>query len=438
MSRRSFISNSAVAAAGLVLSATPFARADAKPGSANDSINVAIIGLGAQGRILLDSMLNIPGLRFIAVCDIWAYAQQYGRNKLKRAGYDVNTYTDVDEMLAKEKDLDAAIIATPDVWHSPHTVACLNAGLHVYCEKMMSNTIEGARAMVRAMDESGKLLQIGHQRRSNPRYLHVLRNLITSAKLVGRMTAASAQWNRAVSDDLGWPKAYAVKPDILKKYGYKDMHQLRNWRWYRDLSGGPISDLGAHQIDIFAWFMGVRPSSVFASGGTDYYPHHENYDNVMVIYEFPLELGIARAFYQVQTTTSAGGGYFETFMGDEGTITISENPNFTKVFRENRAPDWDKWVQRNFIRPLKAEQPAKSETVDVRETVAAAAYEIPIVLNKPIHQPHLENFFDAIRGKAALTCDGRHAFESEVPIFKVNDSVAARKVIDFTVEDFSC
>jgi len=441
MHRRDFLATSALATAGLVLTraAAPFAIA--QPGrSPNSEINVALVGLGAQGRILLDSLLNIPGLKFRAVCDIWKYALQYGTNKLKKAGHDVKAYTDIEDMLAKEKDLDAAIIAVPDIWHSPYTVMCLKAGLHVYCEKMMSNTVEGARAMVKAMQTTGKLLQIGHQRRSNPRYIHVYKNLINGAKLQGKFVGANAQWNRAVTDDLGWPKNAPIDDATLKKYGYRDMHQFRNWRWFRDLSGGPISDLGAHQIDIFAWFLGANPATVYATGGVDYYKQHEWYDNVMVLYEFPLDNGArtARAFYQVQTATSSGGGYFENFMGDEGSITISENPKLTKVFREDRAPAWDQWVKRNYLRKTTAPaEPADSKSVvDARETKALAAFEVPIVLNKPIHQPHLENFFAAIRGTAKLNCDGAHAFENEVPIYRVNESIAARKTLAFKPEDF--
>ncbi|MDF9826453.1 putative dehydrogenase [Ereboglobus sp. PH5-10] len=435
--RRKFLAASSLATAGLVLSRTaPFAIA--QPGqSPNSQINVALVGLGSQGRILLESMLNIPGLKFRAVCDIWKYALQYGRNKLKKAGHDVNVYTDIEDMLAKEKDLDVAIIATPDFWHAPHTVACHKAGLHVYCEKMMSNTIEGARSMVKASEAAGKLLQIGHQRRSNPRYLHVYNNLIKSAKLQGKFVAANGQWNRAVTDDLGFPKAYTIDAATLKKYGYRDMHQFRNWRWFRDLSGGPISDLGSHQIDIFAWFLGANPSTVFASGGIDYYKNHEWSDNVMVVYEYPLAHGTVRAFYQVQTATSSGGGYFENFMGDEGSICISENPKLTAAYREDRAPEWDQWVKKNYLRKTAAPpEPETKSVIDVRETKALAAYEIPVVLNKPIHQPHLENFFAAVQGKGKLTCDGRHAFESEVPIYRVNDSVAAKKVIQFKPEDY--
>ena len=71
-------------------------------------------------------------------------------------------------MLANETDLDAVIIATPDFWHAQHTIDCLEAGINVYCEKEMSTTLENAKRMVLTSRETGKLLQIGHQRRSHP------------------------------------------------------------------------------------------------------------------------------------------------------------------------------------------------------------------------------------------------------------------------------
>ena len=214
------------------------------------------------------------------------------------------------------------------------------------------------------------------------------------------------------------------------------MHQFRNWRWFRDLSGGPISDLGAHQIDIFNWFLGTGPKSVMASGGSDYYDTREWYDNVMAIFEYDTAQGPVRAFYQVLTTTSAGGGYFEQFMGDEGSVKISENPKLTKVYREDRAPDWDKWIDLKYLLQSEAAYPAENTTVDVRETAPLVAFDLPVVLNKPLHQPHLENFFGAVRGENKLNCDGEHAFASEAAIFKVNTAVAERATIDMKPSDF--
>ena len=250
---------------------------------------MALLGAGAQGQVLLDAMLRIPGLRFRAVCDIWTeYNQKRVVNTLKKYKFEVNGYEDHREMLDKEKDLDAVVIATPDFWHAPHAIDCLKAGKHVYCEKEMSNTLEGARSMVLAARETGKLLQIGHQRRSHPRYLHCYDKLLGEAKILGRIVTVNGQWNRAVSPDLGWPERYTIPTDRLKQYGFKSMEQFRNWRWYKGLGGGPIVDLGSHQIDIFNWFLGAPPTHVMASGGLDYHDPktHEWYDTVMAIYEY--------------------------------------------------------------------------------------------------------------------------------------------------------
>ena len=439
ITRREFIGASAAAGAGLLLtSCSPDSgqKAATNKTSTLNKINIALIGCGAQGQVLLDSLLVIEGIRLAAIVDIWDYNRNSNVRRLKSQGVEVNGYENYEDLLAHEKDLQAVVVATPDFWHAPITNTCLKAGLHVYCEKMMSNTIEGARSMVKTMRETGKLLQIGHQRRSNPRYIFALNRLVRDAQICGRLTAAQAQWNRAKTDDLGWPKKTDIKPDQLAKYGFKDMHQFRNWRWFKGLGGGPLSDLGAHQIDIFNWWFGMTPKSVMASAGNDYYKNHDWYDNAMVIYEFPLPEGVARAFYQVQTTTSAGGGYFEMFMGDEGTIKMSESPIVTKLYREDRAKPWDDLVAKNYLRTSTVASPSgDADKVDVRETAPLLEYEIPVTFNKKIHQPHLENFFNAINGNAKLNCPAAEAFSSEYVIHKANEAVAAQKMIAITPEE---
>ena len=316
-------------------------------------INVALLGAGAQGQVLTEAMLRIPGLRFRAVCDIWTeYNQKRVVNTLKRFKHEVNGYEDYREMLDKEKAIDAVIIATPDFWHAQHTIDCLKAGKHVYCEKEMSNTLEGARSMVVAARETGKLLQIGHQRRSNPRYIHCYEKLLGEAKLLGRIVTVNGQWNRAVTPDLGAPDRYVIPEAQLTQYGFKDMHQFRNWRWYKGKGGGPIVDLGSHQIDIYSWFLGANPSHVMASGGQLYYEPktHEWYDTVMVVYDYDTPLGPAKAYYQTQTTNGSQG-YFENFMGDQGTLLISESEvnNPGSLYRDPNAPAWDEWIQKGYV-----------------------------------------------------------------------------------------
>lgn len=454
INRRDFLAKTtAGVGAGLVLGAPGILRA--ATASPSNSLNVALVGHGKQGQVLFEAMKNIPGLHFQAVCDIWDYNRQAAVGHVyAHQGHKPTPYADIDEMLATEKGLDAVVIATPDFWHSPHTVKCLEAGLHVYCEKMMSNTIDGARAMVKAMQKSGKLCQIGHQRRSNPRYRYTLDQLINGNKICGQIVNVNGQWNRAVksSQNIAYKPSLTIKPDVLSKYGFKDMHQFMNWRFFRDLSGGAISDLGAHQIDIFNWFLGTVPKSVFATGGNSYFKEREHFDNVMALFDYDTPQGQVRAFYQVLTTTSSGGGYFETFMGTEGTIKISENSSVTEIFKEASpapkdpnapAPDkpiplsWDRFVNRGYLSRKAAAPPpqAAAGVVDSRATAPPEGFTLPGELNKPPHQPHLENFFATVRGESKqLNCDAHHAFLSEAPIYWVNPSALSHQPIVFTKE----
>jgi predicted dehydrogenase len=240
----------------------------------------------------------------------------------------------------------------------------------------------------------------------------------------------------------------------LHRYGFANMHEFRNWRWFKKYAGGPISDLGAHQIDVYNWFLDANPRSVIATGGADYYTSHEWYDNVIAVYEFATPAGLVRASYQVLTTTSAGSGYVECFMGDEGALQMSENPKYTKLFREARAPEWDPWVARGLIqrpgeeaeavvlkpwekpRPKFGAPPSRASVVDVRETAALSSWGIPVTLDKAIHQPHLENFFDAIRQGTPLNTPAEKAFATAVTVLKVNEAVAARQMLTFSPQDF--
>jgi len=442
INRRSFLQSTAAISAGLAFSPYFSSRA---AGGEPDDINVALLGAGAQGQVLMNACRNIPGVRFKAVCDIWAdYNLKRTSRILKAYKHDVNDYQDYQDMLANEKDLDAVIVATPDFWHSPHACASLEAGLNVYCEKEMSNTIEGAKKMVEAARKSGKLLQIGHQRRSNPRYIHCYEKLIKEAQLLGQMTTINGQWNRskAACEDLGFPENAPIDEATLNKYGFESMQQFRNWRWYKGLGGGPIVDLGSHQIDIYSWFLEANPKSVIASGGIDYWKNHDWYDNVMTIYEYETKLGTVRAFYQTITTNS-GQGYFEQFMGLEGTLVISEASARGTVYREVwvDAAKWDPWTQKEYINAIEEEVEEASEdtgvVLDVRESPTPPSYDIPVTMgDKPYHQPHLENFFDAVRGKAKLNCPAEIGYETAVTVLKVNDAVEAGKKLEFKPEDF--
>lgn len=463
LNRRKFLQTTAAAGAGIVLNPAVFA--EGKVGK-NDHINVALIGLGEQCSRLMEAILEkrmdqSDKIRFKAVCDIRPFQLNAWSGRLQRVyKHDATAYENYKEMLEKEKGLDAAIIVTPDWMHAAMTIDCLKAGLHVYCEKEMSNSLEDAKKMVQTAKETGKLLQIGHQRRSNPRYL-AAKKIISEYKLLGKLLNINAQWNRSVSrHKVPLPKEKIwLDEATLKKYGYDSMEQLINWRWYKKFGGGPLGDLGSHQIDVFNWFLGEeKPTSVLASGSNDFYNYEHN-ENVMAIYEYKTKAyGSVRAFYQVLNTTCWGtyGGYHETFMGQFGTLLISERiwgdaqrQNIGWAFLEKYASDmpavkerWDKCVGDDLIGGEYVMPPeVKNKSVlKIGPSVGnqKAFYYHPLLtkLNEKIHQPHLKNFFDAVRGKVKLNCPGEIGYETAVAVLKANEAIAEGKKFNFTAKDF--
>jgi hypothetical protein len=161
----------------------------------------------------------------------------------------------------------------------------------------------------------------------------------------------------------------------------------------------------------------------------------------MVVYDYDTPLGPAKAYYQTQTTNGSQG-YYESFMGDQGTLLISESElNYPgQLYRDPNAPPWDEWIQKGYVSAPKeqeAKAPAASGAIaDVRESVAPDQHTVPVTLRDPYHQPHLQNFFDAVRGKAKLNCPAEVGFESAVSVLKVNEAIEAKSRLSFNPEDF--
>ena len=444
LSRREFVQSAAAVGAGLLVASRGLAQAPSPAAAAGgDLIEVALLGAGTQGRVLMNDCLGIPGVRLRAVCDIWSYSQRYASRSLKsqykRAGHAdwaeaVATYDDYRVMLEKEPDLDAVIVATPDFWHAEHSIACMKAGKHVYCEKEMTNDLATAAAMVKASAETGRLLQIGHQRRSNPIYQQALK-MLREDRICGRLTTCYGQWNRGVQPKLTWPQEYEIPAETLKASGFESMEHFRNWRWYRRYSAGPIADLGSHQIDIFSWFLGADPRRVMAMGDTEYFTDREWHSDVLCTYEYKTAEGSARAFYQVLNTNSYGH-YFERFAGDGGALTLSEDPR--KCYY---VPEPGKELP-GYLASVEKVVHDGVEAVPLLPAIAGLGAEgkaaVEAFQNRNVHQLHLENFVAAVRArdKALLACPGEEAYRTAVAVLKVLPAIEAGGGVPFAPADF--
>jgi len=473
MDRRNFLRNTAYAGTGLALMTSKSAIAQQTSGER--TIKCALIGCGAQGNALRVASKDVPGIQWVAVADIWPYnrtptARRMAIENKHQVEGKVNEYDTIEELLEKEPSIEAVFVATPDFLHAPFSRLALEKGKHVYCEKMMSNTIEGARDMVKAGKENAGIFQIGHQRHSNPRYINLRENVIGKHNMLGRVTHCYGQWNRGVSASapLGVPKGQEIPAEMLAKNGFADMLEFRNWRFFSKFGAGPLSDLGAHQIDMFNWVHKATPVSLIATGGVDYYDgtpdadgvakaKFELPDNVMCIYEYKLPSGTMRAYYQVLTTTGSQG-FYEKHMGINGTAIISEAAAYNQVYAEP-GKDWSEYAVGEHASISKPTDKAKNKfwehdrtwekpkppsygavsVADVRESKALDPWELGVTNNRLPHSYHVQNFIESVQKKdpTHLTCNVMDAFTSCVTVLKAYESISTGSKVIFTPEDFT-
>jgi predicted dehydrogenase len=452
MTRRDLLRATMAAGAGLVAAPTILAATDSAPSAtapAEPDLAVALVGCGTQGLVLIDQAVKIPGVRFKAVCDIWPYSQRYATGRLEAYGQKPAVYADFGDLLTGEKGLDAVLIATPDAFHAEHATACLKAGLHVYCEEPMAPTLAEARGMVLASRAAKRVLAVGYQRRSSPRYL-AARDYLTARKACGSVLAVQGQWNRLVGAGRGWPKDQALPPETLKKYGYDTMDQLRDWLWYEKFSAGPMVRMGGRQLDVFNWFLGGPPRAVLATAArhatakTDWPDAYA----VLLEYDVPLAGGGRQTIlgrYQL-LQGSSHLGYYEEVTGDEGCLRVSEAQPPARLIRETGAdtPAWEKDLAGSRLTALPEMLTSGSIDPDEDEVyVQPPSYALPPsrdyllpVKERPLFQPHLENFFDAVRKGSPVACPGEAGYQALATALAVTRSVKSQARVELKAEDY--
>src|SRR3954468_22323405 len=164
---------------------------------ANDQLQIALIGSGGMGVADTNTAITVPGIKLMAVCDLYDGGRAEAQ---KRWGSDINITRDYREILER-KDIDAVIIATPDHWHRDISVAAMNKGKHVYCEKPMVHDITEGAAVVAAQKQNKVVYQVGSQGLSslgNEKAKQLLKD-----GAIGKMNYAEGFWAR-MSPEGAW------------------------------------------------------------------------------------------------------------------------------------------------------------------------------------------------------------------------------------------
>jgi predicted dehydrogenase len=296
MKRREFVIKSSLASSAALYAPTVLAYGTL---SANETINVGVIGTGDRGGGLIPFINQIPNMQVVACCDIIPFRLSSGLSKVSGKAKGYSDY----KKLLEDKDVDAVLVATPFSTHSKIAIDALKAGKHVYGEKTMAKGYEGIAELVSAADASNGIFQTGHQYHSSRLYSHVV-DEVRNGK-IGKITAFECQWNR----NGNWRRPV---PD-------PKWERMINWRMYREFSGGLLAELCSHQLDFANWVMGAMPEKVMGVGGIDYWKDgRETYDNIHLIYSYPE--GVRASFTCL--TSNAMGDYKVKVMGDKGTYIL--------------------------------------------------------------------------------------------------------------------
>ena len=336
MNRRQFLKSGAVS-----LGALPIARASsfARIAGANDRVRVGVVGFSDRFRSsLLPAFLqHSKDLNFeiVAVSDIWDMRREAGQSHIgKLTGKPVEAVRNNDE-LYERKDIDAVIIATADFQHAQHGVEAVTSGRDAYVEKPLAHNMPDARAIRQAVHDSGRIVQIGTQRRSSPVY-QAAYDYIRSGKF-GEIVSVLMTWN--VNQPGRWRRPKLVAGLREEQVDWKrflpnnhpepfDPRKYLEFRLFWPYSSGIPDQWMVHQIDTVHWFTGFpRPRSVVANGGI-YFWHdgRKNWDTMTAVFDYgPLD-DASNGFQVVYSSrmTNEAGEVKELYYSNGGTLDLDK------------------------------------------------------------------------------------------------------------------
>ncbi|MBL8179418.1 MAG: Gfo/Idh/MocA family oxidoreductase [Bryobacterales bacterium] len=309
---------------------------------ANGAIRIGCIGAGGRAQALLRNIERIPNARIAAVCDVWTENLEKAKQLAGPAAFATRDYRD---LLARQ-DVDAVIIGAPDHQHVPLTSAACRAGKDVYVEKPLTHSRGEEQAVLLAVRETGRIVQVGTQQRSMP-HMKKSRDLVLAGK-IGKVHKAHITWNRNA------PRAaqrYQIDPRTVDWASWLgparaqsfDPYRFRQWRWFSDFGGGIFTDLMVHQIDIVHWILNLQHPASAASIG-DWFSAKgiwETPDTVQTILRYPeSEVQV----YFEGTFSNARNAAMIELMGSDGTLYLDRGRY--ELYPETRTNkfSYEEWV----------------------------------------------------------------------------------------------
>ena len=478
LSRRDFMKSAAAAGTGLGALYFGYSKLKGKP------VRTAFIGTGDEGNVLINEHPT-DYMDIVAIADLRPAnlkrtmigshpVARRGLNKVLGAkAQDVKQFTNHKDLLAAKDELglEAVVIAVPLNQHAPIAIECLEAGLHVLCEKLMAQTVTQCKDMIRAADKNDLKLAVGHQRHYSVLYDNAAH--MTQMGLLGDIKFIRAQWHRNNSfpNSDAWQKwdgsakedrellTKMEKDGSLKEFGYDTARKLIDWRLYNSTGGGLMAELGSHQMDAASIFLGkVHPLAVQGYGGKNFFgmegvgpesawkDDRDIDDQIFVTFEFPgkthpqndkspgeNDRDISVVTYS-SMNTNRWEPYGEAVFGSRATLWMKTEKE-AMLYKEASKESGGGVDQRIWM----VDKQGSGPVLDTYETSApaAAASSGPAATVSRGYREEMEHWCYCIReNKNELRCDGKVAMADAIMALTANLAMKHKKRIEFKPEWF--
>lgn len=403
INRRDFLSYSALGLAGLTI--LPSWAIDGVKIAPSDRVVLGFIGLGRQGLSDFRGFAGCPGVQVVACCDVDSIKiERFRRHvmewqKTKEMNPRVDGYEFYEDLLNR-KDIDAIAIASPDHWHALLTIHAVQAGKDVYCQKPLAYTITEGLAMVRAVRDNKRVLQVGSQQRSGKEFQKAI-ELVQSGAIghvekiyarVGEPPTPLDLPEQSVPPNLNFNQWLGPLNDSKIHYHQdlcpivtldppKDETLWGAWRWYQETGNGYTADWGAHMFDIAQAAIGMDGSGpvefIPKGNGVDY--STMKYANGIVMTEQPY----------LDDNDDAQG---LKFIGNKGWIEVARG--YLACSDESKVP-----TELAGRRPMNAAQRQQQAAQTASQRSQRGEQNRTGALRFEISSPHMQNFVDCVRSR---------------------------------------
>jgi len=358
---------------------------------ANERVQVGFIGYGLIGAQHVYDFKCQPDVDLVALSDVYEPRLREG---LEACGSRAKGYPDFRRLL-DDQNVQAVVISTPDHWHALQTVMACAAGKDVYVEKPLTLFVREGRWTVTAAQRYRRVVQVGTQQRSGRHFADAVKLLQDCH--IGKMHSVRMGLVRNVMPGFGAPPDSDPPPGM--NYGlwlgpapqrpYNPHRALYHFRWFWDYSGGQMTNLGAHQLDILHWAMKVKaPLAVASSGGRlALADNGETPDTQDALFEYP---GFTAVWSHREASRGGGAGEGLEFFGTKGSLALSRSGY--QVFPDLKIPPQNQ-IPRFRGHPAGGPQPTPNvATPPWCEAVKEKA-------SNDLLTSHVRNFLDCVKSR---------------------------------------